>query len=187
MYRLKIKTLRGGWHDRDQIMLHACFQILVDFVEKELVQEYFALKYYRQRHFSIKSYLWYLWIRNFAKVSKKDVQDMFSSRKRSHQKEIKQCDSKEVDYWKERIFLDERIKYLYFWWKYVRPTIDSHAESGLDKFHLDHPGKMTSYDKKTQTKYLKLIDKLCDVEQKRDLEEDNNLKELISIYRSLWI
>lgn len=35
---LKIETLPGikrGWIDRDIIMLHACFQILVDWVEKE--------------------------------------------------------------------------------------------------------------------------------------------------------
>jgi hypothetical protein len=37
MRHLKISTLPSAkyWHDRDSIMLHACFQILVDFVEKE--------------------------------------------------------------------------------------------------------------------------------------------------------
>lgn len=34
---LKIESLEGAktWHDRDIIMLHACFQILKDCVEKE--------------------------------------------------------------------------------------------------------------------------------------------------------
>lgn len=32
---LKIHTLEKGWCDRDQIMLHAAFQLLVDFVERE--------------------------------------------------------------------------------------------------------------------------------------------------------
>lgn len=35
---LKINSLqpvKKGWVDRDEIMLHACFQILEDFVEKE--------------------------------------------------------------------------------------------------------------------------------------------------------
>jgi len=32
---LKIHTLKKGWTDRDNIMLHANFQILVDFVEQE--------------------------------------------------------------------------------------------------------------------------------------------------------
>lgn len=32
---LKIDTLDKSWRDADYVMLHACFQILVDFVEKE--------------------------------------------------------------------------------------------------------------------------------------------------------
>ena len=35
MKYLKIHTLKKGWRDRDSIMLHAAFQILVDFVELE--------------------------------------------------------------------------------------------------------------------------------------------------------
>lgn len=33
---LKINTLNDGWYDKDGIILHACFQILTDFVEIEL-------------------------------------------------------------------------------------------------------------------------------------------------------
>ena len=32
---LKIETLNDGWSDKDNIMLHACFQLLTDCVEKE--------------------------------------------------------------------------------------------------------------------------------------------------------
>jgi hypothetical protein len=32
---LKIKTLSEGWIDPDLLMLHACFQVLTDFLEKE--------------------------------------------------------------------------------------------------------------------------------------------------------
>ncbi len=35
MRYLKIETLDKGWCDRDQVLLHAAFQILVDFIEKE--------------------------------------------------------------------------------------------------------------------------------------------------------
>ena len=36
MIKLKINTLRGGsWHDKDKILLHAAFQLLVDYVEQE--------------------------------------------------------------------------------------------------------------------------------------------------------
>jgi len=30
-----LPTVKEGWVDRDMIMLHACFQLLTDFVEKE--------------------------------------------------------------------------------------------------------------------------------------------------------
>lgn len=32
---LKIASLEKGWHDKDKLLLHACFQLLVDYVEKE--------------------------------------------------------------------------------------------------------------------------------------------------------
>ena len=35
MKYLKIETLDKGWCDRDYILLHAAFQVLVDFIEKE--------------------------------------------------------------------------------------------------------------------------------------------------------
>ncbi len=33
MKRLKITTLDKGWHDKDEVLLHAAFQLLADFVE----------------------------------------------------------------------------------------------------------------------------------------------------------
>ncbi|HAS6267907.1 TPA: hypothetical protein I7227_21255 [Vibrio vulnificus] len=33
---LKISTLDHEWRDKDKVMLHACFQILMDFVESEM-------------------------------------------------------------------------------------------------------------------------------------------------------
>lgn len=36
MVRLKINSLRSGrWHDKDEILLHAAFQLLVDYIEQE--------------------------------------------------------------------------------------------------------------------------------------------------------
>ena len=32
---LKIHTLEKGWCDKDYVMIHAVFQILVDFIEQE--------------------------------------------------------------------------------------------------------------------------------------------------------
>ncbi len=35
MKLLKIQTLAKGWCDKDEVLLHAAFQLLVDFVEQE--------------------------------------------------------------------------------------------------------------------------------------------------------
>jgi hypothetical protein len=35
MRMLKIQSLDKRWHDRDEILLHTTFQVLVDFIEKE--------------------------------------------------------------------------------------------------------------------------------------------------------
>jgi hypothetical protein len=35
MRYLKINTLEKGWYDKDEVLLHAAFQLLIDFVEQE--------------------------------------------------------------------------------------------------------------------------------------------------------
>ena len=35
MRYLKINTLEKGWYDKDQVLLHGAFQLLIDFVEQE--------------------------------------------------------------------------------------------------------------------------------------------------------
>jgi hypothetical protein len=35
MKYVKIHSLEKGWHDKDEVLLHAAFQVLVDFVEQE--------------------------------------------------------------------------------------------------------------------------------------------------------
>lgn len=37
--KLIISTLDRTWTDKDEVMLHACFQLLVDFIEKERARE----------------------------------------------------------------------------------------------------------------------------------------------------
>ena len=60
---LTIRTLKKGWHDKDEILLHATFQLLVDFIEKEHPEEridWRADKVHRQAWGEIKSlYKWW--------------------------------------------------------------------------------------------------------------------------------
>ena len=39
MKKLKIKTLANNWQESDTMILHACFQILIDYVEKQKPRE----------------------------------------------------------------------------------------------------------------------------------------------------
>ena len=36
---LRIKTLSIGWLDKDAVICHACFQVLADFVEQEMLSD----------------------------------------------------------------------------------------------------------------------------------------------------
>ena len=36
---LHINTINADWCDKDIVMLHACFQLLTDFVEKEIAKD----------------------------------------------------------------------------------------------------------------------------------------------------
>ena len=59
---LKIHTLKKGWHDKDEILLHAAFQLLVDFIGKERPEriDWNANKMHRDAWREIKSlYKWW--------------------------------------------------------------------------------------------------------------------------------
>ncbi|HKZ86717.1 MAG TPA: hypothetical protein VJ793_24060 [Anaerolineae bacterium] len=62
MKYLKIHTLDKGWHDKDEILLHAAFQLLVDFVENEHLEwfDWDAGESHRRAWEEIKSlYKWW--------------------------------------------------------------------------------------------------------------------------------
>ena len=67
MKYLKISTLAKGLHDKDELLLHAVFQILVDFVEKEdpeRVVDWNADRRYRVAWKEIKElYTWWKKVR----------------------------------------------------------------------------------------------------------------------------
>jgi hypothetical protein len=69
MKYLKIQTLqKNTWVDKDMIMLHACFQLLVDFVEKEDGLEHTNYEYYKEIIDEAK-YLYDWWKENSEIIS----------------------------------------------------------------------------------------------------------------------
>jgi hypothetical protein len=60
---LKIHSLDHRWHDKDEVLLHAAFQLLIDFIEKEQPDRYInwnANELHRQGWREIKS-LYHWW------------------------------------------------------------------------------------------------------------------------------
>ena len=62
-YILKINTLKDRWHDKDEVLLHAAFQLLVDFMEQEhpeQITDWNASEFYKQAWREIKGlYTWW--------------------------------------------------------------------------------------------------------------------------------
>ena len=63
MRYLKINTLGKGWYDKDEVLLHAAFQLLTDFIEQEKpdkIVDWNANKLHRKAWKEIKSlYGWW--------------------------------------------------------------------------------------------------------------------------------
>lgn len=81
MKYLKIKTLEKGWHDKDEVLLHAAFQLLTDFVEQEKPEEtidWNADELHRNAWKEIRSlYKWWKDIRP-ARISPLDDEELAS-------------------------------------------------------------------------------------------------------------
>lgn len=62
-YRLMIRSLSKDYHDPVELMLHANFQILVDFIEKEKPEEVVNWDYCREQAFVRNEFrsLYYWW------------------------------------------------------------------------------------------------------------------------------
>jgi hypothetical protein len=60
MKTLKIESLQKGWSDKDEMMLHACFQLLKDCVEKEKLFEH-SWKFVKSKNGKIIKELYEWW------------------------------------------------------------------------------------------------------------------------------
>jgi len=141
MIQLKIKTLRKGWHDTDVVILHAMFQLLVDFIDEELPGETAD------------------WSCNVA-----------------HRKA-----------WKD-------MKYLYKWWKEIRPQ----RRNPLDDKSIKIPPLRfkkvpgTEYtqsilpDRKKYSEYYRMLKKYHQLLKKWEEEDQRNLHKLIDLRKYLW-
>ncbi len=79
MYNLKIKTLEPQYYDVDTVMLHACFNLLVTYIEDE-TPDYVDIKSYntnKQNLYLAEAHALYYWWKYRRTISSLQVQDQF--------------------------------------------------------------------------------------------------------------
>lgn len=171
------------YHGADEIMLHANFQILVDFVEIELA--------HMQVSFSNKDNKY------------KKIRTIFGSRRNpeaglDHLKWESNLDAAELEP-HERSDAQARIAReklaLYLWWTKARPARkDVHEESGwsaiCDEVDKKYGGgfsrKWEAKDPELKKRYDEALDTCHELENSRRQEDEDMLIRLIKIRENLW-
>lgn len=198
-YHIVNTRLAPQYYDKDTIILHACFSILVDFIEIELASGNWTVE--SKDKISWKQYLLreinWKWPISFL---------IPSFRSRRHGLEYLEFISSEVNSNDEEKKVWEQIKTLYLWWKDIRPNRkDPNEESGLNEYwdainskypegvHYFEPTKsglaVEMKSRLTEEEDIKLrklsisADRLHEAYEKQD---DLMLQKLIEVRRFMW-
>lgn len=163
-----------SWRDRDTIMLCACFQLLVDYVELELPQ--FSRwcgepKWYRW----VKYLPFFSWYMDKQRDPEAGVQHLHWAMG----PEV--APSSQADYAKEHLEL-------YLWWTQERPARvspwknipDRPGESIRELFNREHDPDGS------KAVYFAALDKAQHFEELYELEDERQLVRLMKVRRGLW-
>jgi len=176
--RMTIETLRGGWHDSDEQILHANFQILVNYVEKEcawmnivfssdewnelpLIQRLYLIcgGTLRSRRHGTKYLQW-----------ESDLRD-------DNGKPTPQATTA------------KQIYDLYWWWTIMRPKrVDPYSKIDV-KFDWAWWGNnepLTDEEKRQLALWTKQSDAANLLEEQYYQEDNDQLKKLMDLRSSLW-
>lgn len=160
-YYLKIKSLKWGWCDKDEVLLQASFQILVDFVEKECSRMERALNPSWDRTATDED-LGLNYIRGSAELN---------SDKEKHKIQIIEL----YLWWKyERPTREDTWNMVTCWAPEGTPLQQV----------LNPPAKVKRT--KAYKKYIESIRKAGDEDHRRYQEDTDKLMELVSIRSYLW-
>lgn len=158
---LKIHSLSSDYWDKDEIMLHAVMQLVVDFVEIECSFMDLDVPY----TFKEKLYFrlpWFLRSENLI---------------RSRERGLKHLDDL-ISVYEGREDAPRTIKEVYLWWKDIRPQRKQIFESMFTDIH----GKEI-----VDTKVLTgLVKKEMALEKKFDKEDEKMLKRVIEARQFMW-
>lgn len=152
-----VKTgLKPGYYDTDHIMIHACFNLLKEFVETEIVHMYYILCFKGKKP-------WWKSTKKFIKEHQREFIDGY------------------LDYWLNKdnwkdateddmsiyITKDQEIKTLYYWWIDERPKIIQKIEHAYFNYESN-------------------IKSIMELEEKAWKEDEEMLIRLMKIRPTLW-
>lgn len=160
---LKIRTLEPNYYDKDTILLHAVMQLVVDYVEVELVPEPNT-----KIHKFLSKLPWF-------------IRPTFRSAELGL-KNLEQIIDEKVDLnWLE---FHKKLKEVYIWWTQIYPNRKSVEDlSGYTQFFENrHKYSKTYCDKKQKH----IFDKMTKLEIEYAKEETDMLKSVIEYRQFLW-
>ena len=197
---IHIKSLKPGYYDTDTQMLHAVFQLLVDYVEKELAYR----EYWLDENKEVVS-TWSKWkrfkvwfIANVPLIRKLvdfRFRDLGLNAVKFYQEYEDDQFPETVQSWRD---YGNEIHDLYIWWKDKRPnrpcSMDVSGWSELcDKYPLKFE-KDPDSDLYRTVRYSDEVEKLMsqvaakthEIDEQYDQEDEDMMIRLIKIRRGLW-
>lgn len=188
---------RGVWHENDQLMMHAMFQVLVDYIEIEKAS--CALwDDDRRKKYKEKMPWWrHLPYRlRFGQWRSRELGLEYLEWEMSLKNENEWDDKLDPEYGKptrQARSACEQME-LYLWWKDVRPHRPDPSElSGYTKAFADRQkNKKEDEDiwdilsEPVTDEYRKIMDKSYEIEESQDQEDQEMLIRLIKIRSHLW-
>jgi len=182
-YHIVDTKLKPKYYDTDEVMLHACFSLLVDYVERECANMYEVCnkksiekrrfkngKLFRNKNSDAKLGLAYLEDDDHLKTNPADIESL-------HSRKV--------------------IKELYTWWTETRPKREYPPEPeirgddgkkvqlGLNIFR-DSPDELSVSTKNAYTEYVNWLFDVGRLDDQWRTEDDEMLEKLVVIRSHLW-
>ncbi len=180
---IKIKSLGCRYTDQDNVLIHAAFQVLVNFVEKEWI----GSKYHG----------------HIFDLEKEAIRTWEEALTWSDKKRAKEYVAGNLEALFNQNERTQEIWHLYVWWKFIRPNREAlnplHTAELSRNHHFfkvietDEDGDPTLYSWEKNTKDVeaeKRWNQACEDSRKFEEEEDNEDEQmfirLAKIRKSLW-
>lgn len=184
--KVKIETLHGGWYDTDSKILHVNFQLLVNFMEKEVAHMYdVCLENYEPAKKQFP---------NPPKTNREKAEAYYT-----YEEDTSGMTAQELKHHKAQKAWEHKVLALYRWWKDERPArkdkwdelVAWEKETGFEPWHFEPASNncstMVSHDDHPLwPKYKQLQDEAHKQEEEWEKEDTKKLIELIKLRHRLW-